>query len=79
VKVEASEWPARWSYKSLEQFLTKNRLVPLSSKATRGFLSRTERAKLIFPEGFIEALKEHLEFASDAKKTSQQNSTQASI
>ena len=64
VKVEASEWPATWSYKPLEEFLTKNRLSPLSPKATRGFLSRTERAKLIFPEGFIDALKAHLKFST---------------
>jgi DNA (cytosine-5)-methyltransferase 1 len=68
-RVEASEWPARWAYKSLEQFLTKRRLAPLSWKATRGFLSRTKRAKLIFPEGFIEALETHLEIAADGAKT----------
>ena len=67
-RVEASEWPVQWSYKSLEQFLTKKRLSPLSPKATRGFLSRTERAKLIFPEGFIEALKTHLEVAPGKAK-----------
>jgi DNA (cytosine-5)-methyltransferase 1 len=61
IRVEASEWPVRWAYKSLERFLTKERLSLLSPKATKGFLSRTERAKLIFPEGFIDALKAHLE------------------
>ena len=65
VRVAASEWPTRWAYKSLEQFLTQRRLSPLSWKATRGFLSRTERAKLIFPEGFIDALKTHLEVTTD--------------
>jgi len=67
--VEASEWPARWAYKSLEEFLTKKRLSPLSPKATRGFLSRTERAKLIFPDGFIDTLKAHLEIASSQKSS----------
>jgi DNA (cytosine-5)-methyltransferase 1 len=33
---------------------------PLSARATRGFLSRTERAKLRFAEGFRERLREHL-------------------
>jgi DNA (cytosine-5)-methyltransferase 1 len=67
--VAASEWPARWAYKSLEEFLTKKRLSPLSQKATRGFLSRTERAKLIFPDGFIDTLKAHLEIASAQKRS----------
>jgi len=64
IRVVASEWPVQWAYKSLEQFLNKKRLSLLSEKATRGFLSRTERAKLIFPEGFIDALKAHLEVTS---------------
>ena len=67
VRVEASEWPVLWAYKSLEQFLTKERLSPLSWKATRGFLSRTERAKLIFPEGFIDTLENHLKITGEAK------------
>ena len=33
---------------------------PLSIRATRGFLSRTERAKLRFPEGFQRRLRDHL-------------------
>jgi DNA (cytosine-5)-methyltransferase 1 len=33
---------------------------PLSARATRGFLSRTERAKLKFADGFQNRLKEHL-------------------
>lgn len=32
----------------------------LSTRATRGFLSRTERAKLRFPEGFQDRLRSHL-------------------
>lgn len=34
---------------------------PLSARATRGFLSRTERAKLRFADGFRERLREHLD------------------
>jgi DNA (cytosine-5)-methyltransferase 1 len=33
---------------------------PLSARATRGFLSRTDRAKLRFAHGFRETLREHL-------------------
>jgi DNA (cytosine-5)-methyltransferase 1 len=46
---------------------------PLSARATRGFLSRTERSSLRFVPGFIERLRRHLQrvekgsaaFASD--------------
>ena len=57
--VIASEWPVQRPYCSLEGFL----LYPgaaLSAKATRGFLSRAERAKLRFPPNFLEALRRHL-------------------
>jgi DNA (cytosine-5)-methyltransferase 1 len=35
---------------------------PLSARATKGFLSRTYRAKLRFPIGFQDRLREHLSF-----------------
>jgi DNA (cytosine-5)-methyltransferase 1 len=58
--VSASEWPRRRRYSSLEAFL-KYEPIPLSAKATAGFLKRTETAKLRFPPGFIEALRLHLQ------------------
>lgn len=58
VAVKASEWPVRRAYTSLEAFL-KFPTRPLSVRATRGFLSRTERSSLRFPDGFIEALRAH--------------------
>lgn len=46
---------------ALEEFLTDHAgQTLLSSKATRGFLLRTRRAKLRFAPGFIEALESHL-------------------
>jgi DNA (cytosine-5)-methyltransferase 1 len=57
--VAATEWPVRKQYISLESFL-KYESAPLSAKATSGFLRRTEVARLRFPPGLIEALKEHL-------------------
>ncbi len=33
---------------------------PLSARATRGFLGRTEKAKLRFPDGFQQRLRDHL-------------------
>jgi DNA (cytosine-5)-methyltransferase 1 len=40
---------------------------PLSARATRGFLSRTYRAKLRFPSGFQDRLREHL-FAMETEE-----------
>lgn len=50
------EWVER---PELTQFLRHPGKL-LSSRATRGFLSRTERASLRFPEGFKERLRGHL-------------------
>lgn len=58
-KVDASEWPSHASYKSLAAFLRYEPKL-LSAKATAGFLKRTDRSALRFPEGFIPALREHL-------------------
>jgi DNA (cytosine-5)-methyltransferase 1 len=60
VSVAASEWPVRKRYTSLDAFL-RYAPVLLSAKATSGFLRRTEVAKLRFPPGFIESVREHLE------------------
>ena len=56
--VHASEWPVQRRYTSLVQFL---KFAPklLSTKATRGFLERTERSGLRFPEGFLDAVRAH--------------------
>ena len=64
VAVEASEWPVRYKYTSLEDLLTTATLRRLSAKATSGFLSRADRAKLRFPEGFLGALRSHLDVVS---------------
>ncbi len=50
------KWEAR---PALAQFLRHDG-KPLSARATRGFLSRTERAKLRFANGFQDRLREHL-------------------
>jgi DNA (cytosine-5)-methyltransferase 1 len=58
VAAKASEWPVKRRYLPLAEFL---RFLPrpLSAKATRGFLERTNRSGLNFPEGFLEALRVH--------------------
>jgi DNA (cytosine-5)-methyltransferase 1 len=58
-RVQASEWPAHRSYKSLAEFLRYEPKL-LSVKATSGFLERTTRSSLRFPEGFLAALRAHL-------------------
>jgi DNA (cytosine-5)-methyltransferase 1 len=65
-EVSASEWPCRRRYASLESFL-KYAAVPLSAKATAGFLKRTDIAKLRFPPGFIDAIRLHLERMTSAR------------
>jgi DNA (cytosine-5)-methyltransferase 1 len=50
----------RWKVRpALTEFL-KHGGKPLSARATRGFLSRTERAVLRFAEGFQDRLRDHL-------------------
>jgi DNA (cytosine-5)-methyltransferase 1 len=56
--VEINGFP-QWRVRpSLTQFLVFPG-KPLSVRATKGFLSRTERAQLRFPEGFLDLLRAH--------------------
>jgi DNA (cytosine-5)-methyltransferase 1 len=50
----------------------------LSLKATRGFLSRTERAKLRFVPGFLEAVRRH-ERAMELAEGGNENGAQAGL
>jgi DNA (cytosine-5)-methyltransferase 1 len=65
--VAASEWPVRHKYQSLENFLL-HPLVPLSAKATAGFLGRAERGGLRFPPSFLNTLRTHLAQVQDTKQ-----------
>jgi DNA (cytosine-5)-methyltransferase 1 len=64
-----SEWPKRYKRKPLAEFL-RFEPKPLSEKATAGFLSRTRKSSLRFPEGFIPALEMHLRRAHSAARAS---------
>jgi DNA (cytosine-5)-methyltransferase 1 len=55
-----SAYPKRVVGKPLAEFL-QFEPEELSVRATAGFLSRTTRSSLRFPEGFIRALERHLE------------------
>jgi DNA (cytosine-5)-methyltransferase 1 len=54
-----SRWPVAIPAPSLEEFL-RYPLVPLSERATAGFLSRTRVSSLRFPDGLIRDLEAHL-------------------
>jgi DNA (cytosine-5)-methyltransferase 1 len=56
--IGASEWPVRRKYISLLDHL-RHPPKPLSVKAASGFLSRTEKSGLKFPDGFIDAVSAH--------------------
>jgi len=56
----ASAWPVQHKRRSLVEFL-RFPPTPLSEKATAGFLSRAQRAKLRFPDGFLDAVSSHLD------------------
>ena len=58
-KSSVSMWPVRRSYRHLHEFL-EFPTTPLSLRATAGFYSRTQVAKLRFPEGFIHHVQAHL-------------------
>jgi DNA (cytosine-5)-methyltransferase 1 len=59
--VDASAWPvtpkADLDLASFLKYPTK----PLSERASRGFLGRAERSTLRFPDGLLDALRNHLE------------------
>jgi len=57
-RVEISSYPHWMPRRPLTEFLLFPG-KPLSARATNGFLSRAARAKLRFPEGFLERLSEH--------------------
>jgi DNA (cytosine-5)-methyltransferase 1 len=58
-EVEINSFPQWQPRPPLAQFLIFPG-KPLSARATTGFLSRTERANLRFPEGFLDRLRTHL-------------------
>lgn len=58
-RVEINSFPEWKDRPSLAAFLIFPG-KPLSVRATQGFLSRTDRAKLRFPEGFLDRLRKHV-------------------
>lgn len=62
-RADVSMWPRHEPREPLAAFLDYP-TAPLSARATVGFLGRTRRGRLRFPEGFIEDLERHLERVS---------------
>jgi DNA (cytosine-5)-methyltransferase 1 len=59
-EADASPWPVWYSRPPLHQFL-RYPVKPLSARAAAGFLARTKRGSLRFPDGFIENLQAHID------------------
>ena len=62
---DLSEWPKQFKRKPLLEFL-KYEPKLLSERATAGFLKRTRKGSLKFPEGFIAAAERHLSRMSNS-------------
>jgi DNA (cytosine-5)-methyltransferase 1 len=58
-RADSSSWPVRGEYQSLAEFLRFDPM-PLSERATRGFLRRTRESSLNFPVGFLDEVTAHL-------------------
>jgi DNA (cytosine-5)-methyltransferase 1 len=58
-RVDVSTWPVRDDYQHLTDFLRFDP-IPLSERATRGFLRRTTESSLNFPDGFLDDVAAHL-------------------
>ena len=49
----------------IHQFLT-DEIIPLSAKATAGFLARADKGSLNFPDGFLDHLRRHAAMMASA-------------
>ncbi|WP_160102394.1 DNA cytosine methyltransferase [Rhodococcus sp. T7] len=65
--VPVSMWPVRKRYKHLLDVVNPSTAVPLSARATAGFLERTERSSLRFDSEFLVAMKEHLRTVTEQR------------
>lgn len=63
-RAELSAWPIRAPYHHLAEFLQEE-AAPLSERATQGFLDRTRRSSLNFPDGLLNDVATHLDRARD--------------
>lgn len=67
-EIDRSQWPVDdHTRPHLLDFL-EHEGTPLSARATAGFLERTSRSSLRFPEGFLEEVADHLERVQRPKR-----------
>lgn len=66
-EAKVSQWPTREPMTSLCEFL-QYEVKPLSLRAAAGFEARTRRSSLNFPEGFLGAIRDHIERMEDAAR-----------
>jgi DNA (cytosine-5)-methyltransferase 1 len=66
-RAQVSQWPRHDAYQHLSDFLWFEKL-PLSQRATAGFLSRAEASTLRFPQGFLDAVARHLQRVRNDKE-----------
>ena len=67
-RADVSMWPRHDLRQDLGEFLQFH-TTPLSPRATAGFLGRTRRGRLRFPEGFIADLERYLDRVSAQPRT----------
>lgn len=60
VAVKISEWPKRYKRRPLDELIDDESAF-LSTRATSGFLSRTRKSSLRFPDGFLQIVEAHLQ------------------
>jgi DNA (cytosine-5)-methyltransferase 1 len=60
--VQASHWPVSSAWTPLDEFIDLERLAPLSSRATAGFLRRVRTFKPKLPPGLLTVLEQHVSY-----------------
>lgn len=71
----ASQWPIAAPYKHLTDVVNAEAAIPLSYRATAGFLERVSRSKLRFDPEFVADLKSHLAVMSAPSSAKAQTTT----
>lgn len=62
-------WPEQHPYRHLLDVIDRESLSPLSLRATSGFFGRLQRSRLRYDQDFAIALKNHVEFLTEAAVT----------
>lgn len=71
-RVHSSAWPQRQRYEHLSRFVRE--WIPLSARATAGFLKRAEASRLRFADGFLDDVRAHLSAVVSGAEPAEQTS-----